>query len=105
MIVKVPVVILAGAESDIQRIYNQFTRHHDGAGDEFMDRLGGVLRQLEAFPESAPLRMLGFRRALVPGHVYGVYYQIELRGVMIHAVADLRQDPAWVERTLRGRLE
>lgn len=60
---KAPIIILAGAESDIQRIYNRLTDYRDGAGDEFMDRLGGVFRQLEAFPESSPLRMLGFRRA------------------------------------------
>ena len=102
---KAPIIILAGAESDIQRIYNRLTDYRDGAGDEFMDRLGGVFRQLEAFPESSSLRMLGFRRALVPGHVYGVFYQIEPRGIMVHAVADLRQDPSWLERTLRERLE
>lgn len=102
---KAPIIILAGAESDIQRIYNRLTDFRDGAGDEFMDRLGGVFRQLEAFPESYPLRMLGFRRALVPGHVYGAFYQIEPRGIMVHAVADLRQDPSWLERTLRERLE
>ena len=100
----VPVVILAGAESDIQRIYNRLSQCYDGAGDEFMDCLAGVFRQLEAFPESAPLRILGFRRALVPGHVYGVYYQVELRGIMVHAIADLRQDPSWLERVLRERL-
>lgn len=70
-----------------------------------MGRLGSVMRQLESFPESAPLRMLGFRRALVPGYVYGVYYQIEARGIMVHLIADLRQDPAWVQRILRERLE
>ena len=102
---KVPVIILAGAESDIQRIYNRLTDHRDGAGDDFMDQLGSVMRQIEAFPESAPLRMLGFRRALVPGYVYGVYYQIEPRGIMMHLIADLRQDPAWLQRTLRERLE
>lgn len=102
---KAPIIILAGAESDIQRIYSRLTDFRDGAGDEFMDRLGGVFRQLEAFPESYPLRMLGFRRALVPGHVYGAFYQIEPRGIMVHAVADLRQDPSWLERTLRERLE
>lgn len=100
-----PIIILAGAESDIQRIYNRLTDFRDGAGDEFTDRLGGVFHQLEAFPESSPLRMPGFRRALVPGHVYGVFYQVETRGVMVHAVADLRQDPSWLERTLRERQE
>lgn len=46
---KAPVVILAGAESDIQRIYSRLTDFRDGAGDEFMERLGGVFRQLEIF--------------------------------------------------------
>ncbi len=100
-----PVVILSGAETDVQRIYNRLTNYRDGAGEEFLDRLGGIFRLLEAFPELGLPRQLGFRRILVPGHVYGVYYQIEARGVMVHAVADLRQDPAALEKILRERLE
>ncbi|MBE7494762.1 MAG: type II toxin-antitoxin system RelE/ParE family toxin [Verrucomicrobiaceae bacterium] len=102
---RAPVVILAGAELDVQRIYNRLTDYRDGAGDEFMDRLAGVFKQLEMFPELGPIRQFGFRRILVPGHIYGVFYQVEERGVMVHAVADLRQDPAWLEKTLRERLE
>lgn len=102
---KCPIVILGGAESDLQRIYGRLTSFRDGAGDEFMDCVEGVFRRLEDFPESSPLRRLGFRRALVPGYVYGIFYQIETRGIMVHAVADLRQDPEWLERTLRERLE
>ena len=97
--------ILAGAETDIQRIYNRLTNSRDGAGDEFMDRLDGVFHLLSAFPELGPMRNLGFRRILVPGHVFGVYYQIEDRGVMVHAIVDLRQNPEWIERNLRDRLE
>ena len=100
-----PIVILWGAESDIQRIYNRLDEGRDGAGDEWMDRLAGVFRRLEAFPESSPVRLLGFRRSLVPGHVYGVFYMVEARGVIVHAVADLRQDPDHLERILRDRTE
>ncbi|MBB5034137.1 type II toxin-antitoxin system RelE/ParE family toxin [Prosthecobacter vanneervenii] len=102
---KIPVVILAGAESDIQHIYNRLSDQRDGAGDDFMEQLGGVIRQLEIFPQSAPQRMLGFRRALVPGYVYGLYYQIEPRGIMVHLIADLRQDPDMLLQKLRERLE
>jgi plasmid stabilization system protein ParE len=100
-----PVVILSGAEADVQRIYNRLTDYRDGAGDEFLDRLDSIVRLLESFPELGRPRQLGFRRILVPGHVYGVYYQIEAREVMVHAVADLRQDPAWLDKLLRERLE
>ena len=100
-----PVVILSGAEADVQRIYNRLTDYRDGAGDGFLDRLDSIVRLLESFPELGRSRQLGFRRILVPGHVYGVYYQIEARGVMVHAVADLRQDPAWLDKLLRERLE
>jgi plasmid stabilization system protein ParE len=100
-----PVVILSGAETDVQRIYNRLTNYRDGSGEEFLDRLGGIFRLLEAFPELGRPRQLGFWRILVPGYVYGVYYQIEARGVMVHAVADLRQDPASLEKLLRERLE
>lgn len=100
-----PVVILAGAESDIQRIYNRLSDLRDGAGDEFMDRLGSVFTRLEIFPESSPLRLHGLRRALVPGHIFGVFYAIESRGIMIHAIADLRQNPDYLERMLRDRIE
>lgn len=98
-------VILAGAEADIQRIYSRLTDSRDGAGDEFMDRMDSVFRLLTTFPELGSVRTLGLRRILVPRHVFGVYYQIEQRGVMIHAVVDLRQNPEWIERTLRDRLE
>jgi plasmid stabilization system protein ParE len=103
--VSTPVVILAGAESDIQRIYNRLTDRRDGSGDEFMDRLANVFVRLETFPESSPVRLLGMRRALVPGHIFGVFYTIEPRGVMIHAIADLRQDTDYLERMLRDRIQ
>lgn len=103
--VDTPVVILAGAEADIQRIYNKLTDRRDGAGDEFMDRLTGVFRLLQSFPELGPVRTLGLRRILVPGHVFGAYYQVEDRGVMVHAVLDLRQNSEWIERTLKERTE
>lgn len=99
------IIILAGAESDLQRIYNRLNAYRDGAGDEWMDHLSHVMKRLEIFPESSPVRSHGLRRALVPGHTFGVFYSIESRGVMIHAIADLRQDPSYLDRVLRERLE
>jgi hypothetical protein len=100
-----PMVILAGAEADIQRIYNRMNTYRDGAGDEWMDRLAGVFQRLEAFPESSPIRMHGLRRALVPGYFFGVFYSVEVRGIMVHAVADLRQSPDYLAKMLGERLE
>ena len=58
---------------------------------------------LEAFPHIGPLVHRGkVRRVLVFNRFYGLFYVVENRGLILHALLDLRQDPESVMRRLRG---
>ena len=97
-------VILSGAHADLQRAFERLEDRRAGLGDHFLRAIESALDQLRAFPESAPVRLPPLRRGLIAGFTFGLYFAIEDRGVIVHAVLDLRQSPEWIERLLRERL-
>ena len=66
----------------------------------YLDMAFGRLR---AFPEIAPLFHESYRRLLVQGFPYGIFYTIEGRRIIVAGVMDLRQDPSVIRQRLRGR--
>ncbi len=56
---------------------------------------------LRAFPEIAPLFHGTYRRLLVHGFPYGIFYTIEGRRIIIAGVMNLRQDPNSIRKNLR----
>jgi plasmid stabilization system protein ParE len=91
-----------GAEADAQRIYEHHENREEGAGDRFYDEVLSSVRLLEAFPEIGPVVHRGkVRRVLVFNRHYGLFYVAERRGVMLHALLDLRQDPTTIMRRLK----
>ena len=97
-------IILSGADADLQRAFARFEDRRAGLGDRFLAAVERVRDPLRAFPESAPVRLPPLRRALISGFTFGLYFAIERRGLVVHAVLDLRQSPEWIERVLRERL-
>jgi hypothetical protein len=65
-----------------------------------MRHLDWALGQLRDFPEIAPIFHGSYRRLLVQGFPYGVFYTIEGRRIIIAGVLDLRQDPKIVRQRL-----
>lgn len=91
-----------GAEADAQRIYEHHENREEGAGDRFFDEVLSSVRLLEAFPEIGPVVHRGkVRRVLVFNRHYGLFYVAERRGVVLHALLDLRQDPTAIMRRLK----
>lgn len=90
-----------GAERDLQEIYEHM---FDGAGEdlaaEFMQTVDKSVGLLREFPEIAPVFIAPIRRLLVGKGRHGVFYSIQPRGVIIHAVQDLRQNPESILRRL-----
>lgn len=71
-------------------------------GDRSYDEVLASIRLLEAFPKIGPVVHRGIvRRVLVFNRHYGLFYVIENRGLILHALLDLRQDP----RSVRRRIE
>ena len=96
----IEVIFLAGAESDVQALYEERENIREGAGDRFLrelDRCAGLLRH---YPRIGRHHRGVHRKLLMPDHPYGVFYAVESARVVIVAVLDLRQDPKGIEKRL-----
>jgi toxin ParE1/3/4 len=95
-------VFLFSADADIQTAYEFYEAFQSGRGEIFMRHLDVAFGQLRAFPEIAPLFHESYRRLLVHGFPYGIFYSLEGGRIIISGVMDLRQDPGGVRRRLGG---
>lgn len=96
-------VFLFSCDSDIQNAYEFYEAYQTGRGEVFMRHLDVAFGRLRAFSEIAPVFHETYRRLLVPGFPYGIFYTIEGRRIIIAGVTDLRQDPEIIRRRLRGK--
>ena len=91
-----------GAEADVQRLYERLESWDEGMGDRFYDEVLASVRMLEAFPHTGPVvHRVKVRRVLVFNRHYGLFYAVEDRGLILHALLDLRQDPKTVMHRLK----
>jgi plasmid stabilization system protein ParE len=93
-------VPLLAAEIDIQQAYDYYEEFREGLGAVFMHRLDEAFGQLRVFPESGPVVHGVYRRLLVPGFPFGIFYTVEPRGVIVAGVMDTRQNPETILRRL-----
>lgn len=94
-------VFLFSADADIQSAYEFYERYQSGRGELFMRHLDVIFGRLREFPEMAPLFHESYRRLLVHGYPYGIFYAIEGRRVIIAGIMDLRQEPEIIRQRLR----
>jgi hypothetical protein len=64
------------------------------SGDELLQLVDAAIELLKQFPEMAPFFARPFRRLVIKNGIHGLFYTIESRGIVLHAFADLRRDPA-----------
>ena len=92
-----------GAEADVQAIYERLDSWEEGTGDVFYAEVLASVHLLAAFPHIGPVVHRGnVRRVLVFNRNYGLFYIPEGRGIIIHALLDLRQSPKEIRRRLEG---
>ncbi len=103
------VVWTAGAERDLLEIYCRLFDAFDGDSDlishvlrrPLHSALGLIMQHPEAGAKVK--RTKGVRRWLLgPQRRYGLFYVVESRGIVIHAILDMRQDPETIWKRLRG---
>ena len=95
-------VLLLSADSDIQAAFEYYETFQVGRGEVLLRHLDAAFGQLRALPEIAPLFHKSYRRLLVHGFPYGIFYTIEGRRIIISGVMDLRQDPSIIRKRLRS---
>jgi plasmid stabilization system protein ParE len=99
----------AGAERDLVEIHH-WLREALSEDDELVARvfrqpLRAALELLLQHPEiGARVKGAGNMRRLLlgPGRRYGLFYIVENRGIVIHALLDMRQNPEAIWKRLRG---
>ena len=95
------VVLLSGADADLQEIFNRFEDYRDGFGLEFMTVVDAYLARIAAFPEIAPIYFESVRRQVIQRFPYGIFYERQPTRILITAILDLRQDEQQILRRLR----
>ncbi|MCE0522341.1 MAG: hypothetical protein LV480_05460 [Methylacidiphilales bacterium] len=68
-------------------------------GDYLAAALAADIDSLVLFAGIHPMEF-GFHRALSKRFPFGVYYRMEHAVIRIHAVLDLRRNPAWIRHRL-----
>jgi plasmid stabilization system protein ParE len=93
------IVWTRAAESDLQALYQNLEEH--AFGDDFLSLIDASLHLLLQFPEMAPIFDVPLRRLVLNNRRYGLFYCIEGRRIILHAVADLRRDPEELRERFR----
>jgi plasmid stabilization system protein ParE len=100
----VEIVWKRGAEEDLLRIFGQLEDFREGAGERFAHALDATLQYLRDFPELAPDFDHPMRRLVVGATGYGLFYTLEARGIIVHALVPLSQNPATIRARIRRLL-
>ena len=94
------VTFLAGADRDAFEIFARIEARDPDAADAFLQRIADSVRQLGGHPESGPVFVAPFRRLVMRGYPFGIFYTAEGERLFVHAVLDLRQSPESIRRRL-----
>jgi len=93
-----------GAENDLLQIFAELEERGEGAGLRFVGKLDFTLGHLRAHPEMAPMFEEPVRRLVIGSTGYGLFYSIEARGVIVHALIHLSRDPERIRERIRRLL-
>lgn len=96
----IEVIRLVGAEADIQAAYERLEDVREGAGDRFLRELDRCASLMARYPSIGRRHRGPFRKLLVSGYPYGVFYAVQPSRVVIVAVLDLRQNPEAINERL-----
>lgn len=91
------------AESEILEMQASLEDRSPGLGESFNENAEHALDQIAAFPECGPVTIAPFRRLLVRDFPVGIFYTVDGRRAVVHAVLDLRQEPDAIARRLARR--
>lgn len=94
----VDVVILQGAEQDLLAAFVRYER--TGSEVAFHTAIERKLSQLSEFPELGGVYLRDFRRILVDGFPFGIFYRCHGDRLFVVAVEDLRGDPKRIRKRL-----
>ncbi len=93
-----------GAENDLLEVFAQLEDRGEGAGMRFLHKLDFTLGNLRAHPELAPVFEEPVRRLVIGSTGYGLFYSVESRGIIVHALIHLSRNPQVIRDRIRRLL-
>lgn len=99
------IVWTRGAEVDLQSIYDDIEDSYPGSGDRLLRLLDASLHLLRHFPELVSYYDPPIRRLVLSSKRHGLFYTVESRGIILHAVADLQREPNLLKERFRQILK
>ena len=90
-----------GAENDLLQIFAELEQHTEGAGARFAGKLDFTLGHLQVHPEMAPMFEEPVRRLVIGPTGFGLFYSVEARGIIVHALIHLSRDPQRIRERIR----
>jgi plasmid stabilization system protein ParE len=96
----IPLILLLQADLDIQSAYNLYEDFQAGRGELFLRQLDLALGLMRRNPQIGKAYAKAYRRMLIRGFPYGIFYQQQPTRIIVAAIMDLRQDPRVIRRKL-----
>ena len=95
------VEISSDAENDLVDGFWFYERQSPGLGDYFRSCLISDIDSLKYYA-GVHEKEYGYHRALSKRFPFGIYYSCDSERLVVIAVLDLRSNPLWIHRRLRG---
>ena len=93
-----------GAENDLLQIFADLEDYSEGAGERLVRKLDLTLENLKIHPEIAPIFESPVRRLVIGSSGYGLFYSVETRGIIVHALIHLSKNPETIREKIRRLL-
>jgi len=93
-----------GAENDLLEVFAQLEDRSEGTGIRFLHNLDFTLGTLRQHPELAPIFEEPVRRLVIGSTGYGLFYSVEARGIIVHALIHLSRNPQAIRDRIRRLL-
>jgi len=82
------------AKDDLEIAFGWYEGQRRGLGFEFLDCVEAAIETILQMPELHAKLYDNFRRALVRRFPFSIFYTIEGKEIIVHAIFDNRQNPA-----------
>lgn len=89
--------ILEAASQDLIEGHRFYERQQTGLGAYFLDSLFSDIDSLQLYAGIHAVHFGQYHRALSKRFPFAIYYKVDAQEVLICAVLDCRQNPAWIK--------
>jgi plasmid stabilization system protein ParE len=95
------VVWTRGAEADLLACFEDLEEKQPGYGQTLVSVVDAQISLLRQFPEMAPVFEGSIRRLVLKDRKHGLFYAVEGKRIVLHALADLRSDQEHLKRRFK----